>query len=148
MNSVQTAVTLGGYRASVTAWDDGSIMVEVDGKPVTVDNVGVVAAAIRRAALDRVACKIVTEVPAQEVIDRAAAVVEQARLQAAALAVPVEVVARGMSMDLVADVASAVATIAETETCPQCGAGGVRVAQIGTAVACGACLTLALQAVQ
>lgn len=147
MNSVQTAVTLGGYRANVTAWDDGSIMVEVDGKPVTVDNVGAVVAAVGWAALDRAACKIVTEIPAQEVTDWAAAV-EQARLQAAALAVPVEVVARGMSMDLVADVASAVATIAETETCPQCGAGGVRVAQIGTAVACGACLTLALQAVQ
>ena len=31
MNSVQPAVTLGGYRANVTAWDDGSIMVEVGG---------------------------------------------------------------------------------------------------------------------
>lgn len=148
MNSAQTAVTLGGYRANVTAWDDGSIMVEVDGKPVTVDNVGVVAAAVKWAALDRVACRIVTEVPAQEVIDRAAAVVEQARLQAEALAVPVEVVARGMSMDLVAEVASVVATLADTDTCPQCGTGGVKVAQVGTAVACGACRTLALQAVQ
>lgn len=102
----------------------------------------------RWAALDRVACKIVTEVPAQEVADRAVAAVEQARLQAEVAAVPVEVVARGMSMELAAEVVSAVATLADTEACPQCGAGGVKVAQIGTAVACGACLTLALQAVQ
>ncbi len=40
------------------------------------------------------------------------------------------------------------AAIVSTGKCPQCGAGGVKVAQIGTAVACGACLTLALQAVQ
>lgn len=147
MKSVQTAVTLGGYRANISAWDDGSIMVEVDGKPVTVDNVGAVAAAVGWAALDRAACKIVTEMPAQEVTDWAAAV-EQARLQVeSAIAVPVEVVARGMSMES-ADAVSAVAALADTDTCPQCGAAGVRVAQIGTAVACGACLTLALQAVQ
>lgn len=156
MNSVQTAVTFGIYRANVTAWDDGSIMVEVDGKPVTVDNVGVVAAAVRWSALDRVECRIVTEVPAQEVIDRAAAAVEQARLQveteaavrAEAIAVPVELAARGMSVELAAEALAVVATVAETDTCPQCGAAGVKVAQVGTAVACGGCLTLALQAVQ
>lgn len=145
MNSVQTAVTLGGYRANVTAWDDGSIMVEVDGKPVTVDNVGVVAAAVKWAALDRVACRIVTEVPAQEVIDRAAAVVEQARLQAEAKAeasaAPVEVASRALSV-------AAVDVVAVDGACPVCGTEGVRLAQMGGVSACGACLTLALQAVQ
>lgn len=62
-------------------------------------------------------------------------------------AVSMGVEARGLSMESSESVI-VVAALAETETCPQCGAGGVRVAQIGTALACGACLTLALQAVQ
>lgn len=70
-----------------------------------------------------------------------AALVEALTATLAGLAFPVEVVARGLSV-------AAVEVVAVDGACPVCGTEGVRLAQVGTAVACGACLTLALRAVQ
>ena len=87
MNSVTTTLTLettdGPVRAEATAWDDGSILVLVGGEAVKVDDVAAVALALKWGALDKVACFLVTEIPAQEVADRAAAAVEQAALHEA-----------------------------------------------------------------
>lgn len=58
----------------------------------------------------------------------------------AALTFPVEAVARGLSV-------AAVEVVAVDGACPVCGTEGVRLAQMGGVSACGACLTLALQAV-
>lgn len=70
------------HRAQVTAWDSGEILVMLDGKPVTDVSAESMQVALGWAALAGVACRIVTEIPAQEVADRAAAAVEQARLAA------------------------------------------------------------------
>ena len=56
------------------------------------------------------------------------------------LVFPVEVEARGLSV-------AAVEVVAVDGACPVCGTEGARLAQMGSVSACGACLTLALQAV-
>ena len=78
MNSVTTTIPI--HRAEVTAWDDGSILVLLNGVPVTDVTAEAMAVALGWGALAGVPCRIVTEIPAQEVADRAAAAVEQARL--------------------------------------------------------------------
>lgn len=70
-----------------------------------------------------------------------AALVEALTATLAGLVFPVEVEARGLSV-------AAVEVVAVDGACPVCGTEGVRLAQMGGLSACGACLTLALQAVQ